>query len=391
MVELHKKEFYKSLLINTCLVFFIILLLMANVSCMYGFIYPDIPVMYPVDDPGEGIEEGQMEVEQPQVVPGQGDEQVSEQTPVEEEIPSFDTQGGLFSEAEEYFVDQEKEEWVYKSRDFSVFVKHFVDTNRVLSYYVADIYQRGENQVYCGFPSGNADPFDSGDRKTYGNLKTDFTFSIARKHDAILAINGDYILSEPNFKGIQMRNSVVYADKNKGDSITFSEEGEMLLFKAGQFQTDDILNMGITDVYSFGPTLIEDSQLNEKELKSHRLKPKNPRCGIGMVDKGHLVAIVVEGRIKNYSNGMTLMEFAELFAQNGCTMAYNLDGGLSTSMVFMGAMLNHPSPNVREKSYLTRKVPDAVLFGKSQSVRDFYENYEDTYPNIRVWYPESQR
>lgn len=57
---------------------------------------------------------------------------------------------------------------------------------------------------------------------------------------------------------------------------------------------------------------------------------KNPRCGIGQIAPGHFVAILADGRQDNYSNGLTLTQFAELFIEEGCTMAYNLDGGVST-------------------------------------------------------------
>ena len=70
---------------------------------------------------------------------------------------------------------------------------------------------------------------------------------------------------------------------------------------------------------------------------------------------------------------MTLTEFAELFAENGCELAYNLVGGWSASMVFMGDQLNgHVVQELGETDYGTgqRPIADALLFGYSDLVPD---------------------
>ena len=54
-----------------------------------------------------------------------------------------------------------------------------------------------------------------------------------------------------------------------------------------------------------------------------------------MVEKGHYFAIMVEGRHKQ-SIGSSIAFTAERLKERGCTEAINLDGGQSSSMVFMG-------------------------------------------------------
>lgn len=49
---------------------------------------------------------------------------------------------------------------------------------------------------------------------------------------------------------------------------------------------------------------------------------------------------MVDGRLPHYSHGLLLSEFAKLFEKEGCVMAYNLDGGASATMVFMGEYIN---------------------------------------------------
>ncbi|MNI92144.1 hypothetical protein D3C73_1499040 [compost metagenome] len=46
---------------------------------------------------------------------------------------------------------------------------------------------------------------------------------------------------------------------------------------------------------------------------------------------------------------MTLTEFAQVFADLGCTEAYNLDGGGSSTMYFMGRVVNNPLGKNRER------------------------------------------
>jgi exopolysaccharide biosynthesis protein len=97
----------------------------------------------------------------------------------------------------------------------------------------------------------------------------------------------------------------------------------------------------------------------------------NPRSGIGYIEPGHYIAIVVDGRQKDYSVGMPIWDFADLFAEYGCTVAYNLDGGLSAAMIFMGEQLNSHNGNrigsADDISY-QRAVPDGMMFGYSQQV-----------------------
>jgi hypothetical protein len=68
---------------------------------------------------------------------------------------------------------------------------------------------------------------------------------------------------------------------------------------------------------------------------------------------------------------MTVWEFADLFAEYGCSLAYNLDGGLSAAMVFMGEQLNsHSGQRIGESNDISyqRAVPDGLMFGYSELV-----------------------
>lgn len=85
-------------------------------------------------------------------------------------------------------------------------------------------------------------------------------------------------------------------------------------------------------------------------LLNHKKKPtwgkgseeRHPRTVIGW-NKTHLFLIVVDGRQKNLSAGMSIPELADLARRLGCTDAMNLDGGGSSTLWLGGKIMNVPS------------------------------------------------
>ena len=88
-------------------------------------------------------------------------------------------------------------------------------------------------------------------------------------------------------------------------------------------------------------------------------KESNPRTAIGQISEGHYLVIVSDGRTDE-SEGLSLLELAQEFQERGCTTAYNLDGGGSSTMVFNGEVVNNPTDG---RSIAEREVSDIVYFG----------------------------
>jgi exopolysaccharide biosynthesis protein len=62
---------------------------------------------------------------------------------------------------------------------------------------------------------------------------------------------------------------------------------------------------------------------------------RHPRTAVGVARGGRrLLLVVVDGRQKGYSDGMTLRELAEVMRAFGARDAINLDGGGSTTLVY---------------------------------------------------------
>ena len=57
--------------------------------------------------------------------------------------------------------------------------------------------------------------------------------------------------------------------------------------------------------------------------------------------------------------------FAQMFVDYGCTVAYNMDGGASVGIVFMGEALNR---HIKQLPDEQRPWNDALLFGYSENV-----------------------
>ena len=81
-------------------------------------------------------------------------------------------------------------------------------------------------------------------------------------------------------------------------------------------------------------TVGEDSEVG-------RAMQSNPRTAIGMVEPLHYILLVSDGRTME-SAGLTLFELAEVMQGLGCETAYNLDGGGSSTMWFMGEIIIFP-------------------------------------------------
>lgn len=258
-------------------------------------------------------------------------------------------------EPEEVIVsDFENGVWTYRSDALSIYVERVVTVHPasggpVVSY-VADIRMRG----YSSFRSGSRDFV--------------MPWRYARLERTVLAITGDNLVSaEKEAKGCLIRNGRFYANCYGADTLVVREDMTLETMRPRDFTTQQLLDEGVRHSYSFGPTLVENGEIYEL-IHRHRVGKPNPRCGIGMVEPGHWVAIATDGRQADYSWSIDLPTFAQMFIDNGCTVAYNLDGGSSVGMVFMGETLTqHGGPGTTDSQ---RSWTDALMWGYSPLVPD---------------------
>jgi exopolysaccharide biosynthesis protein len=212
-----------------------------------------------------------------------------------------------------------------------------------VTYYVADILLSDSTDLQSAFSNGS-----------YGGAVED-TSTVAEANGAIVAINGDYYSARDD--GIVIRNGVIYRDAPARTGLAIYKDGTMKVYDETSTSAEQLLADGVWNTYSFGPGLLVDgavaSDLDTYEAEvnpRHPIQGTNPRTGIGMIDANHFVFVVVDGRSPGYSRGVTLEEFAQIFKGLGCTTAYNLDGGGSSTLYFMGNVVNDPSQKNGERS-----------------------------------------
>lgn len=100
----------------------------------------------------------------------------------------------------------------------------------------------------------------------------------------------------------------------------------------------------VLDTIGGNPTLIENGVIVPGNVYgSGPFFNRHPRTAVALTAEQRVLFVVVDGRRKRYSVGMTLAELAELLRSLGATWALNLDGGGSTTMVIDGEVVNRPS------------------------------------------------
>lgn len=193
---------------------------------------------------------------------------------------------------------------------------------------------------------------------SYGKNVTEATSDIAGDNNAILAINGDNYGSQES--GYVIRNGVLYrstAKKGQEDLVIYSD-GSFEIISEDEVSAEELMEKGAVQVLSFGPGLVEDGSITVDENDEvGKAMASNPRTAIGIIDELHYVFVVSDGRTSE-STGLSLYQLAEFMQSLGVSMAYNLDGGGSSTMYFNGEVINNPTTTGNRSG--ERKVSDIV-------------------------------
>lgn len=183
------------------------------------------------------------------------------------------------------------------------------------------------------------------------------TSEMAEEHNAVLAINSDSVTACEH--GIVVRYGEIYRDILAGDHMAVFNTGIINTYPGRNISAEFLIKRGAEHVFCFGPKLLDDdgtaTTFDYSEYAHNR--KKNPRTAIGMIAPYHYVIVVADGREDGYSEGLTLEELSQLMYDLNCLEAYNLDGGGSSTMVFMNKLVNRPEGNTEE-----REIDSAILF-----------------------------
>lgn len=196
--------------------------------------------------------------------------------------------------------------------------------------YLADIYVRDISCLRSAFSHGE-----------YGEY-AESAVQMCSDNGGIVALSGDMYLRNANDSFV--RNGIWYEK-----AISTSAKDVGVLYADGRFATypstvteEELKASGdIWQLWRFGPMLLDENGEPKTEFNSI-LVDENPRAAFGYYSPGHYCFLVVDGRQKGYSEGITLRDLSKLVHTLGCKTAYNLDGGASAIMATGKKNINKP-------------------------------------------------
>lgn len=194
------------------------------------------------------------------------------------------------------------------------------------------------------------------------NEKGDTTSNIARRVDAVAAINGGGFY-DPNgtgtgrlpygfilHEGKYLLGEQV-GDEEQVDFIGMTKNGSLI---AGRYNKRELRELGA----------VEGAHLRTADHRERRKMIKSgdggwgisPRSAIGQKRDGTILFLVIDGRQPGYSIGATLADMQNILYEQGAYTAANLDGGSSTTLYYNGKVINKPADLLGE-----RMIPTAFV------------------------------
>ena len=192
--------------------------------------------------------------------------------------------------------------------------------------------------------------------------KGDTTSGIAKRHDAVAAINaGGFYDANGTGTGRSPYGFIIHdgrfllgqnsLDVEVNEFVGFNKEGNLI---AGTYSKGEIIEMGAKEGISFGPALIVNGE--KMITDGDGGWGVGPRTAIGQRKDGTVLFLVIDGRQPGYSVGATLRDLQNILYEEGAVIAANLDGGSSSTLYLNGNVVNKPADLLGE-----RMIPTAFI------------------------------
>ena len=185
-----------------------------------------------------------------------------------------------------------------------------------------------------------------------GSQKNAQPVSIARRANAVLALNGDFFTSHNS--GIVYRQGQMLRNNPAGsrDQLIIDENGDLTIlafpFHAAKTEIQKAFDIfqekhQIRECFCFGPGLIingETQQFDYRDKVSCGYPTRAQRIIFCQTGPLEYLFLVTEGKEQNQP-GFTVPECVELLEKRGGILqAYNLDGGNSSQIILCGEKIN---------------------------------------------------
>ena len=155
---------------------------------------------------------------------------------------------------------------------------------------------------------------------------------LAKQSRAVFAITGDYFTFGYNADGLQIRRGTVFKEDTNEVGFGFFPDGSMRIIDPMTITAEELLAQGVQDSWVFGPVLIENGQARDISYHPLSYNDVTMRTVVASLCPHHHIGAT-------YSSS-TLAQVTDNLLGYGCQVAYNLDGGRSSMMIFMGKVVN---------------------------------------------------
>ena len=256
----------------------------------------------------------------------------------EDDWPERDAEGFLEGDGEFFYENDEAGQWAYLNRNLQIFIRRGKETSIPLEWFETEILTRnGES-----FRTAITDPEHPGKKFRY-------PYDISRDEGFVLGFSDDFYatrMADKETVGIIIREGRIISDKTNSktghhlpnlDMMAQYPDGRLEVYECTEFTAQELLDKGAVNVFSFGPILLRDGEINPLLYPYYR--SIEPRHALGMIEPNHYLILSVQGRNKD-SKGTMLQRVAEMMKERGVIQALNLDGGNTMALIFRGRMLN---------------------------------------------------
>ena len=198
---------------------------------------------------------------------------------------------------------------------------------------------------------------------------------IARRKNAVIAINGDYCAAFSGNKADNyiFRQGTLFRDTvaTELDMLLIDEDGDLHVITSDNdleaVDKTQIDGKKVINVLQFGPALVIDGKKVPDEVitdatratgyvypKSHAVQ----RMCIGQIDHLHYIVFCC------WNPGMSLLQARDLIMSIApCKVVYNLDGGNSAQMVFLNKKINNIRAGQTKEDI--RPITDIIYFASA--------------------------
>ncbi|MDO5022374.1 MAG: phosphodiester glycosidase family protein [Eubacteriales bacterium] len=222
------------------------------------------------------------------------------------------------------------------------------------------------NYIYMHIKLSDPSQLRTAPASSFRSQSTAVGSKIAKRVQAVMAINGDFFTMDPY--GVAIRNGHVYRTRPTGEDILFIDnlgdfhvlEGIRKAEPVKQFIKDAEANgKPIIHAFTFGPVLVKNGEsiipvgqkFNYFNTASQKLAQRISFSQLGPLE---YLVVATDGPENKNCKGLKMEEIAALtakigkiFSPDGCIISYNLDGGSSSTVVMNNQKVNAPGSKIR--------------------------------------------